>query len=143
VKNSEEYQRLYSNCHELLAQSMAMGLEPVSVQMFKVQIATNASAPAPAPPSSSGGSSAQDLQEYHAICSSATIAQCVPACNATHHGYELLATIDGTDTKFSCNVAHGLYSWMGAAGEGGYIGTDAAAFFQQWSREQLGLTWYC
>jgi hypothetical protein len=30
--------------------------------------------------------------------------------NPEHHGYELLATIDGMDTKFSCNLAHGPYS---------------------------------
>jgi len=53
----------------------------------------------------------------------------VPDCNAEHHGYELLATIEGTDTKFSCNLAHGLYSWMGAASEGGYLGADAQSFF--------------
>ena len=53
----------------------------------------------------------------------------MPECNAEHHGYELLATIDGTDTKFSCNLAHGLYSWMGAASEGGYLGADAQSFF--------------
>jgi hypothetical protein len=53
----------------------------------------------------------------------------VPVCNLDHHGYELLATIDGTDTKFSCNVAHSLYSWMGAASEGGYLGSDFASFF--------------
>jgi hypothetical protein len=53
----------------------------------------------------------------------------VPECNAEQHGYELLATIDGTDTKFSCNLAHGLYSWMGAASEGGYLGSDFASFF--------------
>ena len=53
----------------------------------------------------------------------------MPPCNAEHHGYELLATIDGTDTKFSCNLAHGLYSWMGAASEGGYLGADAQSFF--------------
>ena len=41
------------------------------------------------------------VQEYHAVCSSATIAQCVPICNVTHHGFELLATIGGTDTQFS------------------------------------------
>jgi hypothetical protein len=65
-------------------------------------------------------------QEYHAVCSSATISDCVPTCNATRHGYELLATIDGTDTKFSCNIAHGLYSWVGAASEGGYLAALAA-----------------
>jgi hypothetical protein len=53
----------------------------------------------------------------------------VPECNADHLGYELLATIDGMDTKFSCNPAHGLYSWMGAASEGGYLGSDIRSFF--------------
>ena len=53
---------------------------------------------------------------------------CVPTCNATTHGFELLATIDGTDTKFSCNLAHGLHSWMGAASEGGYLGSDFMSF---------------
>jgi len=67
--------------------------------------------------------------QYHAVCTSADVASCVPECNAEHHGYELLATIDGTDTKFSCNLAHGLYSWMGAASEGGYLGSDSASFF--------------
>ena len=50
-----------------------------------------------------GGADSSGVQEYHAECSSAEIASCVPACNAEHHGFELLATIDGTDTKFSCN----------------------------------------
>eukprot|EP01046_Picozoa_sp_COSAG06_P012930 COSAG06_NODE_772_length_12432_cov_119.880159_13_plen_730_part_00 len=54
---------------------------------------------------------------------------CLPPCDADNHGFELLATIDGTDTKFSCNLAHGLYSWMGAASEGGYLGADAQSFF--------------
>ena len=62
-------------------------------------------------------------------CRSAEIATCVPPCNVAHHGFELLATIDGTDTKFSCNLAHGLYSWMGAASDGGFLGRDFASFF--------------
>eukprot|EP01050_Picozoa_sp_SAG11_P009303 SAG11_NODE_864_length_6839_cov_4.807567_4_plen_343_part_00 len=53
---------------------------------------------------------------------------CVPACNATHHGFELLATIDGTDTKFSCNLANHLFSWVGAAALGGFLGTNVQAF---------------
>jgi hypothetical protein len=57
------------------------------------------------------------------------VASCVPNCNAEHHGYELLATIDHMDTKFSCNVAHGLYSWMGAASDGGFLGADMESFF--------------
>jgi hypothetical protein len=81
------------------------------------------------PPAPTSPSSSTDLEEYHAQCTTANILTCVPACNATHHGYELLATIDGTDTKFSCNLANMLYSWMGAASEGGYLGSDFASFF--------------
>ena len=69
------------------------------------------------------------MHEYQVACRSADVASCVPACNVDHHGYELLATIDGTDTKFSCNIAHGLYSWMGAASEGGFLGADIGSFF--------------
>ena len=59
---------------------------------------------------------------------SADVASCVPDCNVEHHGYELLATIDGTDTKFSCDLSHGLYSWMSPATKGGYLGEDVDAF---------------
>jgi hypothetical protein len=83
----------------------------------------------PPPPPDAGAEDGTGVQQYHAVCTSADVASCVPPCNAEHHGYELLATIDGTDTKFSCNLAHGLYSWMGAASEGGYLGADAQSFF--------------
>eukprot|EP01051_Picozoa_sp_SAG22_P002240 SAG22_NODE_99_length_20560_cov_128.669029_5_plen_90_part_00 len=36
------------------------------------------------------------MQEYHAQCTTENILTCVPTCNATHHGFELLANIDGT-----------------------------------------------
>jgi hypothetical protein len=130
VGSSLAYQHFYANCQELKAQSAQMLLQPVTVQMFKVHIATNVTAgPPPPPAASSSGASSSALQEYHAVCSSATIIDCVPTCNATHHGYVLLATIDGTDTKFSCDLAHGIFSWMGAASEGGYLGGDVSSFF--------------
>jgi hypothetical protein len=78
----------------------------------------------PPPPGAGGG-----VEQYHAECNSVDVVTCVPACNAEHHGFELLATIDGSDTKFSCNLAHGLFSWMGAASMGGYLGDDFASFF--------------
>jgi hypothetical protein len=81
----------------------------------------------PPPPDATGAETG--VEQYHAVCTAADVASCVPACNAEHHGFELLATIDGTDTKFSCNLAHGLYSWMGAASEGGYLGADIGSFF--------------
>jgi hypothetical protein len=84
----------------------------------------------PSPPDvTEGGDETTGVTQYHAECTSADVASCVPPCNTEHHGFELLATIDGTDTKFSCNLAHGLYSWMGAASEGGYLGADAQSFF--------------
>jgi hypothetical protein len=133
VGSNAEYQAFFANCQELQAQSAQMLLQPVTVQMFKVHIATNVTAaPVPAPPAASsgpGGSASAAVQEYHAVCRSASINDCIPTCNATHHGYELLATVDGTDTKFSCNIAHGLFSWVGAASEGGYLGADFASFF--------------
>jgi hypothetical protein len=32
------------------------------------------------------------------------------------------------DTKLSCNLAHGLHSWVGLASEGGYLGVDVQSF---------------
>ena len=126
-------------------------LQPVDVQMFRVRVSTEGAAqsgamfpgsggsglppldplqPLPPPPAApQAGEDATEVEQYHAECSSTDIESCVPACNAEHHGYELLATIDGTDTKFSCNLAHGLFSWVGAASEGGYLGSDSASCF--------------
>eukprot|EP01045_Picozoa_sp_COSAG04_P004843 COSAG04_NODE_216_length_19953_cov_85.343558_14_plen_446_part_00 len=71
---------------------------------------------------------AEVVHEYHVRCHSSTIGKCVPACNPEHHGYELLATIDGTDSTFSCKLAYGLYSWMGLSSDGGYLGQEFASF---------------
>ena len=147
-----------ASCEELQADAGEM-LQPVAVQMFRVLVNTEGAAqagamfpggddggdgssghpldpllplapvPPPLPDATEGADEAAGVTQYHAVCTSADVASCVPACNAEHHGYELLATIDGTDTKFSCNLAHGLYSWMGAASEGGYLGADSASFF--------------
>eukprot|EP01051_Picozoa_sp_SAG22_P017127 SAG22_NODE_2568_length_2433_cov_2.143959_2_plen_321_part_00 len=69
-----------------------------------------------------------DVEQYHTQCTTANIMTCVPACNATHRGFELLATFDGTDTKFSCNLANQQYSWVGAAALGGFLGENVDAF---------------
>eukprot|EP01046_Picozoa_sp_COSAG06_P046589 COSAG06_NODE_6623_length_2852_cov_4.446785_3_plen_276_part_00 len=57
------------------------------------------------------------------------VVDCIPECNAARHGLILLLNLDGDDSNLSCNLAHGLYSWMGAASEGGYLGADLASFF--------------
>ena len=63
-------------------------------------------------------------------CADSSIAEadCIPPCNPEHHGYILLLNIGGTDSRFSCNLANGLYSWIGAAAEGGYLGSDVQSF---------------
>jgi hypothetical protein len=146
-----DFQSFASSCVELQAGAGQM-LQPVAVQMFRVLVNTEMAqtgsmfpttggggepldplhlnpVPPPAPPATGGNDDTTDVSQYHAVCSSADIANCVPSCNIDHHGFELLATIDGMDTKFSCNLAHGLYSWMGAASDGGYLGIDVASFF--------------
>ncbi len=149
-----DFQSLAASCVEMQVGAGQM-LQPVAVQMFRVLVNTEGVAqagamfpgggggddggnlldplqplpPAPSPPpDATGGGGVTGVTQYHAECTSADVASCVPPCNAEHHGFELLATIDGTDTKFSCNLAHGLYSWMGVASEGGYLGADAQSF---------------
>eukprot|EP01046_Picozoa_sp_COSAG06_P004267 COSAG06_NODE_177_length_21031_cov_13.839528_6_plen_230_part_00 len=144
-----DFESFAASCAEMQADAGEM-LQPVAVQMFRVLVNTEGAAQAsamfsgggaggndggagqpldplaPVPPPPPDATRAEDdttsVTQYHAVCTSADVASCVPPCNAEHHGYELLATIDGTDTKFSCNLAHGLYSWMGATSEGGYRG---------------------
>ena len=76
-----------------------------------------------------GASSLAHQLNLQCTDTSLTAEDCVPPCNAEYHGYMLLLNIDGDDSKFSCNLAHGLYSWMGASSEGGYLGGDAQSFF--------------
>jgi hypothetical protein len=100
-------------------------MQPVGVKMFRVSISSDAIGPRLQQPQ---GEHAADLQQYHAKCTIQNIRTCVPACNDTTHGYELLATVDGTDTRFSCNIANQLFSWVGAAALGGFLGHDVPAF---------------
>ena len=83
----------------------------------------------PSPPNAMGAEDETEVQQYHAVCTSADVVSCMPPCNVKHHGYELLATINGMDSQFNCNMAHGMFSWMGAASEGGYLGCDLESFF--------------
>jgi hypothetical protein len=53
--------------------------------------------------------------------------ECIPDCTDTLHGYVLLLNINGDDSKLTCELHHGLYSWIGAAGDGGYVGSDASS----------------
>jgi hypothetical protein len=73
-----------------------------------------------------GGSSL--AHEFNLVCSGGTVDSCVPACSAALRGDLLLMNLNGDDSKYSCELHHGLHSWVGAATDGGYLGSDAQAF---------------
>jgi hypothetical protein len=39
----------------------------------------------------------------------------VPECSEELHGFLMLLNIEGDDSKLSCELHRGLYSWVGAA----------------------------
>ena len=147
----------YARCSEAVARLAAMLMQPVQVRMYRISVSSSSEAagnqagmflpgggqtnpstppiigplpelpPSPANGEQGGGGSA-DVEQFNAQCTTANILTCVPTCNATTHGYELLATIDGTDTKFSCSLANLLYSWVGSASLGGFLGQNVLAF---------------
>eukprot|EP01050_Picozoa_sp_SAG11_P001295 SAG11_NODE_55_length_19449_cov_28.630135_4_plen_422_part_00 len=150
VEQLAEWTSFYADCQEVEQSAAQIGtLQPVNVKMFRVIIVDQESEQQaamfggqgqtqpiigplhelpPPPPASSSHSSSTNLEQYHAQCTTQNILTCVPACNSTTHGYELMATIDGTDTKFSCNLANMLFSWLGAAALGGFLGRNVVAF---------------
>jgi hypothetical protein len=77
-----------------------------------------------------GGAGAHAVQEFAMVCPDmVSTHNCVPKCRESINGDMLLLNIDGDDTKMTCELhQHTLYSWMGAAGDGGFIGHDHAAF---------------
>lgn len=71
-------------------------------------------------------------QDFGLVCSTAgggqAVSRCIPKCDESRHGHMLLATIDGEDSSYSCEIHHGLYSWVGKAGGGGTMGHDTQIF---------------
>eukprot|EP01050_Picozoa_sp_SAG11_P010884 SAG11_NODE_1116_length_5800_cov_21.451149_2_plen_675_part_00 len=136
TEDMSDWNEFYTDCSEVEAQSAAMMPNWMEVKMIRVSISSEGPAQPiigplpdlPPSPPPSPDSSSTDLEQYHAQCTTQNILTCVPSCNATTHGFELLATIDGTDTKFSCNLANMLFSWVGAAALGGFLGRNVQAF---------------
>ena len=149
-----DFQSLAASCEELQVGAGEM-LQPVAVQMFRVMVTEGAAHQAGAMfPGGAAGSrwrwARARPSTSTASCASSAPRCCrrrrdrrhaVPCCLHLRRHRELcagvqrtasrlraLATINGTDTKFSCNLAHGLFSWMGAATEGGFLGADSASF---------------
>eukprot|EP01045_Picozoa_sp_COSAG04_P007565 COSAG04_NODE_398_length_14962_cov_39.977461_8_plen_444_part_00 len=85
-------------------------------------------AAAPAAPSPATSLSLAEQLNVQCIDGTAT-EDCVPTCTADLHGFLMLLNIDGEDSKLSCELHHALYSWVGAATDGGYLGSDFQAFF--------------
>lgn len=75
----------------------------------------------------SGTSAVQQLN-LQCIDDSLSEAECIPECTETLHGYLLLLNIDGDDSKLTCELHNGFFSWVGAASDGGYIGSDSVCF---------------
>eukprot|EP01051_Picozoa_sp_SAG22_P007248 SAG22_NODE_503_length_9694_cov_13.573736_4_plen_708_part_00 len=72
---------------------------------------------------------AETVQEFRCECGSSTdISACIPMCDESVHGFELLLTIDQSDIRVSCKLHLGLYSWAGAVSEGSYFGEDPNLF---------------
>eukprot|EP01047_Picozoa_sp_COSAG01_P055485 COSAG01_NODE_6183_length_3804_cov_14.985965_2_plen_671_part_00 len=66
--------------------------------------------------------------EFALVCESHNVANCIPNCTEALHGDILLATVDGDDSAYTCEVHHGMYSWNGKAGAGGFMGSDILSF---------------
>jgi hypothetical protein len=79
--------------------------------------------------SAAGTAPHSDLaHQFHLVCADGATDGCVPACAAPLRGDLLLMNLNGSDTKYSCELHHGLHSWVGVATDGGYLGSDAQAF---------------
>ena len=69
------------------------------------------------------------VEQLNLACVEEGVTDCVPWCDDSLHGDQLLLSLDGNDAKFTCELRNGLYSWVGPATDGGYIGADFATFF--------------
>ena len=77
----------------------------------------------------SGNTGGSAVHEFDLVCADGSaVDRCVPACSAALRGDLLLMNLNGDDTKYSCELHHGLHSWVGAATDGGYLGADVKAF---------------
>jgi hypothetical protein len=55
-------------------------------------------------------------EQLNVECSDGTAAAaCVPECSEELHGFLMLLNIEGDDSKLSCELHRGLYSWVGSA----------------------------
>eukprot|EP01047_Picozoa_sp_COSAG01_P036824 COSAG01_NODE_2893_length_6905_cov_4.717455_6_plen_939_part_00 len=67
------------------------------------------------------------VREFQLVCADGST-NCVPSCGTSLHGDLLLLAVNGEDSKYSCELHNGLYSWVGPAADGGFIGSDVTTF---------------
>lgn len=89
-------------------------------------------------PQGAGEATSTAVEQFTALCTQAELATCAPVCEAETHGYRLLAQIDGLETTMECSQHFGLYSWVGQASNGGYIGPDFVSFFSAVASGAMG-----
>ena len=84
-----------------------------------------------ASPSGEAGGALSNVQQLSLLCPDTVMSDdqsCVPRCGEALHGVQLLANIHGEDVKYTCELHQALYSWLGGATDGGFIGTDIKSF---------------
>ena len=80
---------------------------------------------------SEAGGALSNVQQLSLLCPDTVMSDdqsCVPRCSEALHGVQLLANIHGEDVKYTCELHQALYSWLGGATDGGFIGTDIKSF---------------
>jgi hypothetical protein len=83
----------------------------------------------PPPPGQSPASGGVAVKEFRRICTKANLATCAPKCLALTNGFLLSIEIDGRGTTMTCIRNGEIYSWLGQAALGGFIGDDFDSFF--------------
>ena len=86
-----------------------------------------------ASPSVDASGALSDVQQLSLLCPDTDTVingakPCVPRCSEALHGVQLLANIHGEDVKYTCELHQALYSWLGGATDGGFIGADIKSF---------------
>jgi hypothetical protein len=105
----------WADCKHLLTQSLVSKFQTTFKACQKTQ--------------NHGSGSGGLARQLDVVCADDSAAHhCIPHCNALLHGDLLMLNIDGNDHKFSCEFKNGLYSWVGPAAFGGYLGQDVLAF---------------
>jgi hypothetical protein len=75
------------------------------------------------------GTGASVAMQLGVECTDASVVDgdCIPECTEELHGFIMLLSVDGDDVKYSCQLHHLLYSWIGGSSDGGYLGSDHIA----------------